>query len=128
MKQILFALAILSVFCMWTKAECGLSGAWECTGGRGAKPIQGLTFGSDVDDDDFSLFVHTADCTIMQDGDYTVNRKNQITVSLGGFFDNCETSEGSTCTCYNNFRMTVSSDCLDITGPNGEHCQPARGN
>ena|SRR3990167_5171288 len=127
MKQVLFAFVILCVLCIWVKGDCKIQGNWECSGGTSARPIQGMNFGDDEDDDTFSLFLHTSDCTVMQDGDYSID-DDDVSVDLNGFFDNCETSGGSTCTCFNDFHMTISGDCLDITGPHGEQCQPARGN
>ena len=124
MNQLLITIMTICVLCYWVNGDCRVSGAWECSGGSSSRPIDGITFGEDEDDDSFSLFVHTSDCTIMQDGDYTI-RSSDISVDLNGFFDNCETS-GASCTCFEDFHMTISTDCLDITGPNGEQCQPAR--
>lgn len=126
MKQILLIVVVLCAFCVWVKADCGLSGSWECTGGNSRYPIQGINFGNDEDDDSFSLFLQHPGCTVMQDGDYSV-RGNVISVDLNGFFDDCTATEGNNkCRCYPDFRMKVSRTCLDIIGPSGERCQPAR--
>lgn len=104
-------------------ADCGLWGAWQCTGGTSTYPIQSIHFGDDEDDDSLALFLQYDTCSVFQNGDYEVDG-DTISVDLNGFLDRCETSNGPHCGCFDDFDLSISDDCLEITGPNGEHCEP----
>jgi hypothetical protein len=104
--------------------SCKLSGGWACRHGR----IIAMDFGIADDDDTFELIANVnTSCTMFQQGTYRIHDR-EISVDISSA--NCDITGETTsaCNCYSDFTMSIDELCLDITGPNGEHCTQLPGN
>ena len=126
--KVLFCLLFVFVFFACSYAQnCDLQGGFSCSGGN----ILGIDFGDDEDDDFFEYFRSDGQegsndfCTIQQQGTYDIDGAD-ISVEFNIDDDECVISgDGDDCDCVDSLQFSISSNCVTVTGPDGETCTPA---